>query len=212
MIYFKKTIISLPQPLRWFLLKLIYLGQTFAWRIKGKPAPAPHPIKIQVILKYAQRLKINSLIETGTYLGETVLATKGYFQKIYSIELGRDLYTLARKTFRGDRNIEIIYGDSAKVLPEIIKKINKPYVFWLDAHYSGGITSKSLKETPIMQELKSILKNKIRNHVILIDDARFFTGDNDYPTFKEVKTFVKEFLPKHKINIENDIIMIIPKI
>lgn len=212
MIYFKKVIISLPPPLRWFLLKLIYLGQTFAWKVKGKPAPPPHPIKIQAILKYAQKLKIKNLIETGTYLGETVLATKGYFQKIYSIELGRDLYILAKKTFRNDKNVEIIYGDSAKVLQEIVKKINKPCVFWLDAHYSGGITSKSLKDTPITQELKSILKNKVRNHVILIDDAGSFTGDNDYPTIKEVKTFVKEFLPKHKINIENDIIRIIPKI
>jgi len=193
-------------------LGLIYLGQTFIWLVKGKPAPPPHPIKIRTILKYAQRLKIKNLIETGTYLGETVLATKGYFQKIYSIELGRKLYLLAKKTFADDKNVKIIYGDSARVLPEIVKKIYKPYVFWLDAHFSEGITTKGATKTPILQELKSILKNKIKNHVILVDDARLFTGNNDYPTIKEVKTLVKEFLPKHKINIENDIIRIVPKI
>jgi len=212
MIYLKKIIISLPPPLRWFLLKLIYLSQTFIWRVKGKPAPPPHPIKIQAILMCAQRLKIKNLIETGTYLGETVLAIKGYFQKIYSIELGKDLYLLAKKTFHDDKNVEIIYGDSAKVLPEIVKKIYKPYVFWLDAHFSEGITTKGATKTPILQELKSILKNKIKNHVILVDDARLFTGNNDYPTIKEVKTLVKEFLPKHKINIESDIIIITPTI
>lgn len=194
------------------MLKLIYLVQTFIWRVKGKPDPPPHPIKIQAILMYAQRLKIKNLIETGTYLGETILATKGYFQKIYSIELGRDLYLLAKKTFRGDKNVEIIYGDSAKVLPQIVKKINKPCVFWLDAHFSEGITTKGATKTPIIKELKTISGSKIKNHVILIDDARNFMGNNDYPTVEEVKTFVKESLPKHKINIENDIIRIIPKV
>jgi len=208
MIYIKKAIISFPQPLRRFLLELIYLGQTFIWLVKGKPAPPPHPIKIRTILKYAQRLKIKNLIETGTYLGETVLATKGYFQKIYSIELGRKLYLLAKKTFADDKNVKIIYGDSARVLPRIVKKINQPCVFWLDAHFSGGITAKGASKTPLLEELKIISRSKTKNHLILIDDAKDFTGKNGYPKFNELRKFIQKEFPKLRFKVENNIMIL----
>ena len=210
--HIKKLVLSLPRFVNKPILAFIAHSQVLLWRLNGKSIPIPPPIKAKTIIAYAKKYKISNLVETGTYLGETVLATKGYFQKIYSIELGRDLYILAEKTFADDKNVKIIYGDSANVLPRIVKKINKPCVFWLDAHFSEGITTKGATETPIMEELKIISKSKTKNHLILIDDARFFTGNNGYPTIKEVKTFVKESLPKHKIYIENDIIIITPKI
>jgi hypothetical protein len=44
--------------------------------------------------------------------------------------------------------------------------------------------------------------------VILIDDARCFTGENDYPTLDELKSFVAERKPNHKFSVEHDIIRI----
>ena len=210
--HIKKLIISLPRFINKPVLTFIYGTHVLLWHLNSKSVPLPHLIKVKTILKYAKQYKISTLVETGTYLGETVELTKKYFKHIYTIELNKPLYDFTKRLFQRTRKIKIFLGDSSRVLPKILKTINCPCVFWLDAHYSGGITSKSTKETPIMQELKSVLRNKVKNHVILIDDAGSFTGDNDYPTIKEVKTFVKEFLPKHKINIENDIIRIVPKI
>ena len=212
--HIKGIVLSLPRFINKPILTFIDCSQVWLWHLNGKPVPIPPPIKAKTIIAYAKQYKISNLIETGTYLGETVEATKKYFKRLHTIELNKPLYEKTKRLFSKDKKIKMFLGDSAQVLPKILKGINSPCLFWLDAHYSGGIgiTPKPLKETPILQELKSILKNKVKNHVILIDDARFFTGDNDYPTIKEVKTFVKEFLPKHKINIDNDIIMITPKI
>ena len=212
--HIKGIVLSLPRFINKPTLAFINYSQVWLWYLNGKPVPVPPLIKAKIIIAYAKQYKISSLIETGTYLGETVEATKKYFKRLYTIEMNKPLYEKAKRLFPKDNKIKMFLGDSAQVLPKILKGVNSPCLFWLDAHYSGGIgiTLKPLKITPILQELKSILKNKVKNHAILIDDARFFTGNNDYPTIKEMKTFVKEFLPKHKINIENDIIVITPKI
>ena len=99
-------------------------------------------------------------------------------------------------------------GDSSKVLPELLDKIKKPCLFWLDGHYSGGITGKGDLNTPILNELKSIFSHQIKDHVILIDDARCFTGEEDYPTIKALKEFVIKNRPDWVFEVRNDIIRI----
>jgi len=180
------------------------------WHLQGKPTPPAKPIKILTIIKYAKKYNITNFVETGTYLGETIELTKKHFNKIYSIELGKKLYKNAKKNFAKNKKIKIYYGDSALILPKLIKKINSRSLFWLDAHHSMGITSKGTTETPILKELKSISRDKIKNHVILVDDARDFKGVGDYPTIKKVKQFVKKNFSDYKTKIESDIILIYP--
>jgi hypothetical protein len=70
---------------------------------------------------------------------------------------------------------------------------------------------KSEKETPIMEELEIILSNGLKNNVILVDDARCFTGENDSPTINTLKRFLyKNGITFKPIIIKNDIIRIIP--
>ncbi|MFX1338887.1 MAG: FkbM family methyltransferase, partial [Promethearchaeota archaeon] len=151
------------------------------------------------------------LIETGTAEGEMINATKNIFKKIYSIELDELLYEYTKKRFSKDNHISLYQGDSTKVLPTILSIIKKPCLFWLDAHYSGGITAKGNLETPIISELNSILDTKL-NHVILIDDARLFIGKNDYPTIKEVKELLMKKKSNWVLEVSNDIIRIHKKI
>ena len=99
-----------------------------------------------------------------------------------------------------------MYGDSIDVLPEILAKIEQPCLFWLDAHYSGGVTAKGKKETPILQEIQYILNHDIDRHIILIDDARCFNGQNDYPTIQELKNIILSHLPDWLFEIDNDVI------
>lgn len=72
-------------------------------------------------------------------------------------------------------------GDSAQKLPELIREINKPTLFWLDGDYSSGITARGVTQTQVSAELQAILSHSIKQHIILIDDARCFDGTNDYP-------------------------------
>ena len=181
------------------------------WIVKNKPIPYPHRYKSKIISDYAIKYKIKTLIETGTYLGQTIDDLEPGFDSIYSIELDKKLYLNAKKMFLTNKKINILQGDSSKLLPNIISKIKKPSLFWLDAHYSKGITARGKKETPILDELNSISKSKIKNHVILIDDARKFNGSNGYPSINDVKRFVYNKFTNYKINSSMDIVRIYPK-
>ena len=178
------------------------------WKKMGKPIPPPHLIKQETVKEYAYKFSTEIFIETGTYHGAMILGIKRFFNQIYSIELDKDLYLKAKKLFKKYDNIHILQGDSSKVFPELLDKIRKPCLFWLDAHYSGSVTAKGNLNTPIIIELKSIFSHKIKDHVILIDDARCFTGQEDYPTIIALKEFVMENQSDWAFEVRNDIIRI----
>jgi len=179
------------------------------WYLENKPIPPPHLIKQWTIKNYAKKYNIKTLIETGTFKGQMIDATKNIFEKIYSIELDTSLFQKALSKFKGNKHIEIFKGDSGEILPTILKNIKKPCLFYLDGHYSEGITAKGDLNTPVIRELEIILNHKIKNHIILIDDARLFIGKDDYPTIEELKRVIKNQNNRLKLNIKNDIIRII---
>jgi hypothetical protein len=182
------------------------------WLRKGKPALVPHAVKQFAVKTFAKKYGIRVFIETGTYLGDMVAAVNHDFDRIYSIELSEDLFNQAAKKFAGYNHIAIVHGDSFQVMPEILRHIDIPCLFWLDGHYSSGNTEKEKKEASIMEELKQICAHPIKNHVILIDDARLFTGKNDYPTLECLRTFVESRLLYHEFDTQNDIIRIYKKL
>jgi len=179
-----------------------------AWERQGRPSPPPHIVKEELIKTYAKDFNTRILIETGTYLGDMIHAMKKSFSRIISFELDHDLAAQAQQRFANDNHIRIVEGDSGKLLGEHLSTINEPCLFWLDGHYSGGITAKGALETPIKNELAAILSHESDGHVILIDDARCFTGGNDYPTLDELKNFVADRKPNHKFSVEHDAIRI----
>jgi hypothetical protein len=176
------------------------------WVSAGRPAPPPHIVKQQVIKFYAETRRPNILIETGTFRGEMVDACATIFSRIYSIELSKELFLDTSKRFSTYPHISLIQGDSVEILPEILRTINEPCLFWLDGHYSGGFTAKGNKETPILQEVTSILNHHIDRHIILIDDARSFTGQNDYPTIEELRDMILSRRPDWFFEIDDDVI------
>lgn len=180
------------------------------WLRHGKPVPTPHLVKQRCVLEYRRKFNLSTLIETGTYLGEMVRAVQSTFHKIYTIELGDALAAEANLLFTPFPHIHVLQGDSAKVLRDVLGQIQEPCLFWLDAHYSGGITALANSETPILSELDCIFSHAVKNHIILIDDARCFDGKGDYPTLAEVKTLVNVHRPGWVCEVYNDIIRINP--
>jgi hypothetical protein len=178
----------------------------YEWTKNGCPVPPPHLIKQETISEYQQKYGYTTLIETGTYMGDMVEAQKTRFKKIVSIELGVDLYKKAKKRFSNDKNVIIVQGDSGKVLPKILLDINEPAIFWLDGHYSAGITAKGDKECPIFEELDSIFNSKKFNLILLIDDARCFIGEGDYPTIEKLTEYIRSKNEKYKVEVKYDII------
>lgn len=164
--------------------------------------------KWAVIKEFQQKYNIDTFVETGTYLGETIRGVKDFFQEIYSIELDQTLFEIAVNNFASNPKIKILQGDSANTLPFVFDLINRRTLFWLDAHASGGITARGEKVTPVTEELLAIKNNSIKNHIILIDDAESFVGANDYPAVNKLKNSIIEINPKYKLEIKGNIIRI----
>ena len=176
------------------------------WQKKGCPIPPPDIVKQITVQEYQQKYGYTTLVETGTYLGDMVAAQKIRFKKIISIELGVDLFEMAQKRFNNDKNVIIVQGDSGKMLPKILNEIYEPVIFWLDGHYSSGITAKGDKECPIYEELDAIFNLKKFNHIILIDDARCFIGSGDFPSVEKLTKYIKSKNENYKVELKNDII------
>lgn len=202
------TPVIIIDTLRSIVLKLLSKRNLEKWEQQGRPVPPPHIVKQKVIKEFQKEFNINILIETGTYKGDMVYAMKNNFKKIYSIELGIDLWKQACKRFKNQENVSILQGDSGKVLVGLVSQINERALFWLDGHYSSGITSRGEKECPVFEELESILNTQF-NHVLLIDDARCFNGSGDYPTVEKLAETILMKKPLSKLDVKDDIIRII---
>lgn len=203
---YRKIIQILPNSLKKILKKLADKIIYYIWIKKGRLSPPPHVVKLEIIRKYSKKEGTRVLVETGTYFGDTIDSLKDEYDRIYSIELDKKLYLSAKKNFKRYKNIKIINGNSALVLRELVKKLPQKVLFWLDAHYSGSGTAKGNRLTPIMAELTALLGVKGKNWIILIDDARLFNGEGDYPKLSILKKFIKSIDKSVKIAVVDDVI------
>ena len=173
--------------------------------------PPPHLFKQGILREYAKKYQLRVLVETGTCYGDMVEAMKKEFDRIYSIELSPYLYGKCFKRFGKTKNITLIQGDSGVELKRVMEKLDQPTLFYLDGHYSSGMSIKGDKETPICEELKTILGAKTFNHVVVIDDARCFGVDPDYPPVEELRRLVDSFKRGLQVTVKDDAIRITPR-
>jgi len=204
----KKT--SLYSRLRIITLKRRQKKELLEWEQEGRPVPVPHIVKQRTLQEYSKKFGLKSLVETGTYRGDMLDAMKDSFDNLYSIELSKELYNLAKSRFKDAKHIQLIHGDSGTEIGNVIAKLEEPALFWLDGHYSGGVTARGRKETPILEEIDKILSAKESRHVLIVDDARCFGSDPAYPSIKELTDFIISKRPNVDILIEGDSIRVTP--
>ncbi len=194
-----------------FVERLVQYRIYYRWLLKGRPAgPTPHLKKQYRLRDFQTKYQLKTLVETGTYLGIMVEAMKGHFERIYSIEFAQDLYERAKKQFAAQPNVTLLQGDSAVCLKELVPQLTSPALFWLDAHYSGGITGMADLETPVVEEIQAILSSPQR-HILIIDDSRCFDGTHDYPTIKAITDQITTLKPDYRVYVEDDAIIAEPK-
>ena len=181
------------------LLRARYLIQAQPYSLLSGPEKRAEIKKWQGMTGY--RL----FVETGTFLGETTLAMSSVFERCWTVEIDKSLYEQALRRFDGRKNITALLGDSATRIVDILSEIDAPTIFWLDGHYSRANTGRSAIDTVIVNELARIFEHPIKEHVILIDDARDFLGINGYPTITALHRFVRGHSP-YRLRVSNDII------
>lgn len=195
----------------WFDLekKMHYMLQQ--WEQRGELIPMIQRAKHAAIAAVQDRFKCKYFIETGTQYGNMLEAQKGNFEQLYSIELNESLWERAVERFKDDDHVEPLQGDSSTELGKLLTQIDAPAILYLDAHYSHGETSRGDKDCPIYEEFEGILKNSGgQRHVFLIDDARLFIGEKDYPTIPELQKFLDERFEDYTFENVDDIIRYYP--
>ncbi len=196
---------NLPRVLR----DLSALFRYPVWLANSKPTPDNHVYKVRRIIALARKYQCLTLIETGTFYGQTVAAARKHFQRVLSVELHAPLFEFNQRQFRNSRNVKMYFGSSEEMLASMISEAEGTILFWLDGHFSGDGTALGDKVSPIIKELEIIRKAGRSQDVILIDDVRLFDG-KDYPTLETANAQLRDINPAYNVTIDGDCLIATP--
>lgn len=175
------------------------------WVIAGRCIPAPPLVKQHILKQYQDRFRLGTIVETGTFTGETVEAFRSRSARVISIELEPALHAAARRRFASAANVTLMQGNSTALLPGILDELETPALFWLDGHYAGGGTAGD-GNSPLLQEVRAMLARPSRGDVILIDDARQLTGKKGYVALDDLVALIRSERPRANVTVMDDII------
>jgi hypothetical protein len=156
------------------------------WAVRQYASPSLAHIKRAVLLRLGFPDAI--WVETGTFMGDTAALLANHAKAVYTIEPDRALYEKAAARFAGGSKVNALHGLSEDVFPSLLPTLSGTVNFWLDGHYSGGITHQGPTDCPVREELRNIESNlgRYARVAVLIDDVRCFDPSNpeyaDYPS------------------------------
>ena len=195
--------------------------------LHGYTSEEPGPVNGKHKIMSKLRGNRSSFIETGTYLGATLNAvlSSNDFEELFSVEYSKRLHTRAIQKFQQNANVHLYLGSSDKKITEMIAdSAATPHgssgaVFWLDAHYSAGITAGGNQpESPVLHEVRAVLDDaRVRPHVMIIDDLRVWTGHVKpingqlYPLPSELHAAVCAIAPDARFRVAEDAMAVWPR-
>ena len=179
------------------------------WKLRGEPWRTPHIVKQRAVVEYAERFALRMLVETGTYYGEMIAAVHGRFAQIHSVEFDPALAARAQQKFARSRHVQVAQGDSQAFIERLLPTLQSPALFWLDAGYYGwaGVVG---ERDRLVNELRAILCDREKQHVILMDDAHGLSGQNGAPTLEQLKATLAEELRRRDVQVRHNILRITP--
>jgi hypothetical protein len=187
------------------LKSIIEIIQTLKSDLKG---PYPSFLKRRFLIKNA--LPQKDWCEAGSYYGGTTeYLTKNFKNSyIYSIELSKELSVYCKNRFANNNRVKILNGYSCDKLPEVLDFMKSGGNFFLDDHYSGGVTAGLGSNNSIKNELEIIFKyykeihNKKTNIdkeieiMIFVDDIRYTMSKvenyQNYPSMMEIIKIIND--------------------
>jgi len=108
------------------------------------------------MIKLRDEFNISTVVETGTFWGQSAKFFGKNFEKVYTFELHEENSKTAQDFCKGLDNMEFFIGDSMEYLPNIIDKIkDERTLFFLDSHLVGHYTP-----TPFELDVISNMNNK----------------------------------------------------
>lgn len=171
----------------------------------------------QIVTELATLNNSTIFVETGTYRGGTTRWAAQHFRAVHTVERSEELFGAESAALTQLAGVSPHLGDSRDVLPKILEEIgDHSAVFWLDSHWSGGITAGVDDECPVIDEL-AILSGRV-DDIILIDDARLFLcappaphNPRQWPTISDiVEASSIQLGGRRFVQVVDDVIFIIP--
>jgi hypothetical protein len=154
-------------------------------------------------------------VETGTYLGTGTLLLATLFPEVLTIELSPELHAAAAERLGQNPRITVLQGNSAQRLREVLRP-DVPTYFWLDGHWSGGVTAGEHDECPVLDELAALAPGH-RDDCFVIDDARLFLAapgpphdPSQWPTLLELVDQIRAIRPEHLVTLLNNQVIAAP--
>jgi hypothetical protein len=161
------------------------------------------------------RLGLVRAIETGTYKGASARVLASIFPDVVTIELDAALHARAVERLAGIPAITAVQGNSGDRLAPLVDR-SRPTLYWLDGHWSGGVTAGEEDECPVLDELRALAEGH-PDDCILIDDARLFVESpppphkpEQWPSLDEIVAAIHAARPEHRVEVLHDIVVAVP--
>lgn len=173
-----------------------------------------------LICELQEKFGIRLAIETGTYTGQSTFFLAKRFKGVITIDINEKFQKLAIME-HGLPNVSFLVGDSREKLPFIMKQINEPCIFWLDAHQTFQNYGEVPDDCPILEEIETIISHHYQ-HFILADDINTFLpidkrkrevpGElQNWVAINQIKKLIDMYGYKCKANLKEDTFTILPK-
>lgn len=115
----------------------------------------------QEIRRLTAKYGIRSAVETGTYLGVTAAGLAAIIPSVYTIEINPGRYDDARESLISLPGVKQFLGASPDILPGLIPQIEKPALYYLDAHWDGHY--------PLPEEVAAIAEHDPQPVIVIHD-------------------------------------------
>jgi len=119
------------------------------------------------VVQLIKDLKIDCIVETGTYSGKTTAFLAETFPelRIYTIEVKFETFLIAERNLKSFSNVKQFCGSSEKIFKDLLPTLSgKRVLFYLDAHWE--------EYWPLLDELKEISGSLQNSCCIVIDDFK----------------------------------------
>ena len=169
----------------------------------------------RLVRELRDRVGLTRAIETRTYKGDSARALAWIFDEVITIELEPDLHRRAADRLAEITAVTAVLGSSRDQLAPLVDR-TRPTFYWLDGHWSGGVTAGEDDECPVLDEVGALSQGH-PDDCILIDDARLFLEppppphkSEQWPTFDEIAAAIHSARPEHRVEVVHDIVVAVP--
>lgn len=143
-------------------------------------------------------------VETGTCLGYSTRRLAELYERVHTVELSPALSRETQNNMSAERyrNVTFHVGDSGELLRAVLRAIDEPALFYLDAHWSGdattdwqasawkgyGVSTAHLSfdrapsadaQVPLLRELITLVGLFPHRAIVYIDDFGQFGADGE---------------------------------